>query len=88
MTGNRIVPGDELQVVEHPGVGGVRHGHGEGASFALEREQDVFQREVPRDQLEDLRVHSNRLRIHAGIDTPGEDLGDLELLHQSQFDQT
>ena len=84
----QVVPGDELQVVEHPGVGGVRHGDGQGASFTLEGEQDVFQREVPGDHLEDLRIHLEPAQVHRGHPIlAGQDLGNLELLDQSQFDQ-
>ncbi len=83
-----VEAGDELEVVEDPGIGRIRHRHRERAALPLQRQHDVLQREVRRNQPDDLDVDFEARQVHRRhAILPREDLGDLEFLDQSQLHQ-
>ena len=83
-----VVPGDELEVVEDAGVGGIGHRHRQRAALALERQHDVLQGELAGIILRILGSTSKRDRSTAGIRyCRADDLGDLEFLDQPELHQ-
>jgi hypothetical protein len=61
-----VQAGDELQVVQHPQVRGVRHGHGERAPHAAQRQHLVLDGDVVGDQAQDLGIQAHALQVHRG----------------------
>ena len=52
----QVVPGDELEVLDEPQVGRIRHRHGQGPSLPLQRKHRVLKRHVRWNQLGDVGV--------------------------------
>jgi hypothetical protein len=61
-----VQPGDELEVVDHPQVGGVGHRHRERAPHAAQRQHLVLRRDLGGDQLQDAGVQLHPLQVHGG----------------------
>ena len=83
-----VEAGDELEVFQQAVIGGIGHGDGQRAAFALERKHDALGGHLGRNQLDDLRIHLEPGEIdrrHAIL--PGQDLGDLQLLNQPELHQ-
>jgi hypothetical protein len=84
----QVEPGDELEVFQQAEIGGIGHGDREGASLALERQDDALRGHVGRHQLEDPRIHLEAGEIHGRHPVlPGQHLGDLQLGDHAELRQ-
>jgi hypothetical protein len=86
--GEDVVARDELEVVQDAEVGRIGHGHGEGATVALEREDEILDRDVGRDQLRDAGVDLELGEVHRRhLVLPGEHLRELGFLDETELDE-
>jgi hypothetical protein len=86
--GKKIETSDELEVFEQAVVGRVGHGNRERPPLALEWKDDALGGHLGWNQPDDLGIDlkpSEINRRHAIL--PGQDLGNLQLLHKPELHQ-
>ncbi len=83
-----LVPGDELQIVDGPHVGGIGHGDGEGPSHLPQGENPVLHRHFFRHQLQDLLFDLDLVQVHGrNPELFRQGPSELVLSHEPQLHQ-
>jgi hypothetical protein len=83
-----VVAGDELEVVDDPEVGRVRHRDGQRPSVLLEGEDEVLRREIGGDHLRDFWINFEFGEVHCRHAVlPRQHLRQLGLLDEAQLDE-
>jgi hypothetical protein len=83
-----VVPGHELDVVHREDVRRVDHGDGQGGPGSADRHDQIFLRDLRRDQLDDRFVDLDRQEIDRGDAVLlREELGDVVFLDDPQLDE-